>query len=796
MTSGYLRGSNNLLAGASAQGGYTIDNSLRLRSSASAYLNRTPATAGNRKTWTWSGWVKRGKLNSHQFIFCGGLNTTSNLSTQFQFDANNKLYLYSAIGGVSEDIILTTTPIYRDPSAWYHIVLVVDTTQATASNRVKIYVNGEQVTFDTTTYPTLNYDTAVNNTVLHNVANLNNLGAGLTFDGYLAEVNFIDGQALDPSSFGDYNEDTGVWQPAKYAGSYGTNGFYLNFSDATYPTTLAADSSGNGNNWTPNNISLTAGVTYDSMTDTPTIYADGGNYWTFNPLIPVTGATYSSGNLQYTSNSANKSGFASPLPATGKWYWEGVWLTNGGGSNPIIGIAQAGFENTQGGTGELGLRTNGNKFDQAGTETAYGASWTIGDVIGVVVDMDAGTIGFYKNGVSQGTAFTTVLTALTQPVKPMFRVNAANDAFAINFGQRPFTYTPPAGFLPLHTGNLPDVAIVDGSEYFAATTYTGNGGTQSIVNSGGFQPDLVWIKSRSTADSNVFFDSIRGVGRFIRSDATAAENGNSGDLMGAFNSNGVQVNTNLLGTTNGTTNGSGQPQVGWLWKAGGAAVTNELGSITSQVSASPTAGFSVVTYTGTGSAATVGHGLGVAPKMIISKKRSSTGDWNTYSSEISVTQVLYLNLTNAAGTGFAYNQTAPTSTVYSIAGGLDDADDYVAYCFSEVPGYSKFGSYTGNGSADGPFVYLGFRPAFLMVKRTTAAGNWGVWDTTRDTYNAVVYELVPNASDAETTAAGVRLDILSNGFKLRNTGVAYNASGSTYIYMAFAENPFKNSLAR
>ncbi|NDG32989.1 hypothetical protein EB118_23340 [bacterium] len=265
--------------------------------------------------------------------------------------------------------------------------------------------------------------------------------------------------------------------------------------------------------------------------------------------------------------------------------------------------------------------------------------------------------------------------------------------------------------------------------------------------------------------------------------------------MQAFNSNGFQVGGNDY------TNSGSATYVGWQWKGGGTpAVTNNNGSITSTVSANTTAGFSIVTYTGTGANATVGHGLGVAPQMIIVKNRSSVVSWPVYHANLtSAAYAIYLNKTDAQGSfPTLWNSTAPTSTVFSLGTGGSESNgtgNFVAYCFSAVSGYSAFGSYTGNGSTDGPFVFVNFRPRFLMLKRTDAADNWYLYDTARDTFNVVDRHIHPNLSNAEGTGLAF-LDILSNGFKLRQSYTALNASGGTYIYAAFAENPFKVALAR
>ena len=797
---------SNVLAGASGQGGgYVIENSLRFRSSASAYLNRTPGSASNQRTFTFSMWFKRGELGSNQDLYV--VDQDSNHQFFIELNSTNNIRVFDYQPSAF-NLQLVTTAVYRDPSAWYHLVVAVDTTQATAANRCVIYVNGSQVTaLSTATYPTQNYTTMVDTTQPCRIGNAASVSR--PFDGYLTEINFIDGQALTPSDFGDYNIDTGVWQPAKYVGTYGTNGFYLNFSDNTSTTTLGYDQSTNTNNWTANNISLTAGATYDSMTDTPTPYADGGNYAVMNPLAPtsVYNAVMSNGNLTATlTYSSQVNTYSSmPLPTTGKWYWESTVVASNYGV--IIGIRSTVNSSLilAGGTGGYSYyNANGNKYDGA-TASAYGTSWygaSRTDVIGVAYDADTRELTFYLNGTSQGVAFTVTAGEYYPSASHVSGSGSHTEHY--NFGQRPFAYTPPTGFKSLHTGNLPDSAIENGAEYFAATTYTGTGATQSIsndVNGVSFQPDFVWIKNRSAAYSHYLFDSVRGVYNRLFSDNTNAESPDSSQLT-AFNSDGF-----ALGVGTGS-NSTGLAHVGWQWKAGGAAVTNTAGSITSQVSASPTAGFSVVTYTGTGAAATVGHGLGVAPSMVIVKKRSAAGDqWYTYHSSNKLPNAnaadnrVFINLTAASNwDSQAWNNTNPTSSVFSIGSSTEvsaSGATFVAYCFSEVPGYSKFGSYTGNGSADGPFVYLGFRPAFVMVKRTDSAGSWVMYDTARGISNDIDEYFYADTSNAElgdgTTLA---IDSLSNGFKIRHTSSYHNASGGTYIYMAFAETDFANALAR
>jgi hypothetical protein len=329
-----------------------------------------------------------------------------------------------------------------------------------------------------------------------------------------------------------------------------------------------------------------------------------------------------------------------------------------------------------------------------------------------------------------------------------------------------------------------------------ATLYTGNGSTQTITNAAGFKPDLVWQKSRSSTAWHNWIDAVRGVGNRLFSNDTGAESFASNSLT-SFNSNGFSIGAATDWNTNGQTN------VAWQWQAGqGTTSSNTSGSITSTVSVNTTAGFSIVTYTGTGSNATVGHGLGVAPKMVIVKIRSGANDWFVWHTSLtSGAYYLNLNATSAQqSNSVVWNSTIPTSSVFSLgtSGAINGSGStYVAYCWAEIAGFSKFGSWTGNASTDGPFVYTGFRPKFVLFKNSSAATVWIIFDTARNTYNFVDTQLRPNASDADNSAGSAfSMDILSNGFKLRSSDSNFNGSGNTIIYAAFAENPFKNALAR
>ena len=326
------------------------------------------------------------------------------------------------------------------------------------------------------------------------------------------------------------------------------------------------------------------------------------------------------------------------------------------------------------------------------------------------------------------------------------------------------------------------------TDHFNTKLYTGNGGTNAITGVG-FQPDFTWIKARSITKDHLLFDAIRGVTNAIKTNSTAATDTNS-EFLQAFGTDGFTVGNQ------GKINTSSATYVSWNWLGANGTASDSNGSITSTVSVNQTAGFSIVTYTGNGSGATtVGHGLGSVPKMIIIKVRNTTNEWVVYHTSLGATKFIEMNSTGAVQTNTTrFNDTEPTSSVFSLgtAAGLNTSSDtHVAYCFAEKKGYSKFGSYTGNGNADGTFVYTGFRPAWVMVKRTDSGNSWCIFDNKRPGFNETNQYLLAEDSRAELTDMG--FEILSNGFKLRQTFNSVNGSGASYIYLAFAESPFVNS---
>ena len=730
---------------------------------------------------------------------CIGAN--NNNQTRFRFNNDNTIRIDSVDAG-SYSMALVTTQVFRDLSAWYHIVFAVDTTQSTDTNRVKIYVNGERISpglFSTETYPSLNYNTHMNTT------NISYVGYGdatpvFLFDGYMTEINFIDGQALTPSSFGRTNETTGVWSPIAYAGSYGTNGFYLNFSDnsGVTATTLGKDQAGS-NNWTPNNFSVTAGAGNDSLVDTPTPYGTDtgvggevrGNYCTANPLDMNPTLVISNGNLNVTETAgAWLNGRCTFGMSSGKWYAES---TVTGGLYQVFGIANSLAINTgySGGSlvGNWAYGNDGSKIVNGVYTYPYGATFTINDVIGMAFDADAGTLTMYKNGVSQGVLVSGL------PANTYFPwVAVTGSTVSFNFGQRPFAYTAPSGFKALVTTNLPEPTVVQGNDYFNTTLYTGDGTTNRTITTG-LQSDFVWIKRRNDAFGHILFDVIRGAGKTLRSQSTDAESNDGSFYVQQFNSDNF-----LLGNSDNASNASGGTYVSWVWNAGGSNATNTDGTITSTVRANPTAGFSVVTFTsptGTGNFS-AGHGLGVTPEFVIVKSRDATGVWYVYHKSLATDHYLRLNGTNASATAGVQWGAGMTSSVLGLRASYSTVPGAttVAYAFAAIPGFSAFGSYTGNASTDGPFVYTGFRPAFILTKDASNGSFW--WemvDAKRTPINPASETLYANVADAVYTS-GYDKDILSNGFKPRSGNAGHNGSGITYIYAAFAESPFKYSLTR
>jgi hypothetical protein len=755
--------SDFFIHGGGSSSSYEIQKSLRFRASASAYLSRTTTATGNQDLWTWSAWLKRGTLSgaaSYTLFASPIVPATSEESISFTNDA-----LRWGDGATGENY--ATTGVWRDSSAWYHVVFAYDSNNATAGDRMKIYVNGERKT------------TSGSNMALNRNSNFTTTGKALAlgrfsslasayFDGHMSEINFIDGQALTPSDFGQTDSTTGQWVPKAYTGTYGTNGFYLGFDDGTNTTTLGNDQSGNNNDWTLNNISLTAGITYDWMEDTPT-----NNYATLNALSQSgTLSTLSSANLGINCGSGSLSGRLSTIAINNKVYAEVLLSAVGNGTGVGVGFPRNGVVSY---ADSIVYLFNGTKSIYS-TNTAYGAAYTT-NTIGIAVDKNAGTVEFFRDNVSQGVITDSRITTDEQFFAHINQTSGGVSTANWNFGQRPFTYTPPTGFVASCTQNLTTPAIKRGDDYFNAKTRTGTGAVGSVTGQR-FSPDLVWVKARSATLGSRIYDTVRGATKFISSNAVSAE-GTSSNGLTAFNSDGFSFGAD----TDTGTNQNGTTYIDWMWDE------------------SVTAGFDIVSYTGNGANRTIAHGLGVVPKLIIIKKLSaiSSAGWMVYHVNQNASPQngnVYLSATAAyTADATVWNSTAPTSSVFSVGTHIDvnaNTATFVAYLFAEVEGFSKFGSFVGNASADGQFVYTGHSARWVMIKCISTTSDWYIFDTARSSSNVVAAELNANLADAEVTVTS--LDIVSNGFKMRLAGVPNSAQ--TFIYASFAECPFKYSNAR
>ncbi len=761
-------GQLQFLGGEDAFYGFEITNSLRFNDDDSAFLSRTPSSAGNRKTFTFSCWLKRANTDNGSTHFFSAGHTDFNNFAGMQFIGDEIAFQNYNSG--TQVIARSGTALFRDSASWYNIVIAMDSTQSTQADRLKLYVNGTQITsFDGSDADlTLNFEGQFNDTRQHTIGCRQAASQSAFFDGYLAEVNFIDGSALTPSSFGETKEN--IWIPKDTSGlTFGTNGFRLQFKNSSVgsasSSTVGADTSGNNNHFSSNNITTT-----DNMTDSPT-----DNHATMNPAANTFfNGTFSDGNLQIVPGSFT---FATSTigMTSGKYYAEVEFEANSA-AQMLCGISRvkpvANGDNLGSKDGQIGYyNINGNKLVNGATAASYA--------------IDTTKTYFFASG-----DFSS----------------ANNNTMIWNYGANAFTYTPPSGFGKLSTANLPNPAIdpaqgENPTEYWDAQLHTGNGGTQAI-SSFAFQPNWVWIKNRDNADDHYMYDSIRGATKTLHSNKTDAEF-TSPNALQSFDSDGFTTGGD------GGTNRSSQGYVAWAWKAETSqSFSGESGTSDSTVSSSSEAGFSIVKYTG-GSTERVKHGLGAAPEWILVKDLDSASNWAVYHSGLTTNNFLELNGTGAQSSGSnprflssTYGTSVPTSTYffvrnYSGSTTNNTGNEYIAYCFAPKEGYSKFGTYEGTNAAGGPFVYLGFRPALVILKLADSSSNgFFMFDNKRNTHNEVDNYLLANDSGAEINQAARAVDFLSNGFKLR-TDAEFDPNGSgTYVYMAFADQPFKFSNAR
>ena len=919
---------DTIRAGASgAEDEYTIERSIRMDGS-NGYLTRTPTSTGNRKIWTWSGWVKRTRLDNNDYIFtCTSQSGNDGIAALYWKSGNNKLQFYFDTDG-SNPYGDVNNRDYRDVGSWYHIVWQVDASNTTH----RIWVNGVEENITGGQPP--NYSYAMNRSGY--VQTMGTQG----WDGntnrahmYFAECHYSDGYKYEASDFGEINSETGVWSPKKVAINYGTNGFYLNFSDNSNNTaaTLGKDYSGNGNNWTPNGISVSAGVGNDSLEDTPT-----NNFCTLNRLNNIQyNATYNTimeeGGLLMRGGD-NVAGATMTYPKSGKWYCEFSKYGNGFSQGVSVVRADTDIRNLDGVTShasKVTLTTYPELLVRGTNVSNNGTAWEndANAVIGVAVDMDNGAMYFAINntwinsgdptsGSSKTGAVATDLLTVNNGyhyVAPQGYNGNNNSGMYANFGQRPFTYTAPTGYKTLCTKNLPDPAFKNSTKHFETLLYTGDNTSNNQITGLNFAPDFVWLKRRDSSVSHGLFDTVRGARKLLYSDSTNTEN-QYGSLH-TFNSDGFRL------TTGGEGNASGGSYVAWNWNAGAtdgktytvkvvsdsgnkyrfddfgtSAVTLDLaeggtyifdqsdssnsghplrfsttsngthgggseyttgvttsgtpgssgaytqivvaasaptlyyyctqhsgmggqantnstlgssnfdGAIQSVVKANATAGFSIVGYVGNGqnnTDVTIGHGLGVTPAMVIVKKRDSggsEGQWTVLHQKLTSGKNIFLQTYTGEGSYINYIKSMGSSTFTvrtndASAGRVNrSGNNYIAYVFADVEGFSKFGSYVGNGNSNGAFIYLGFRPAFFLLKAKTSDISWYMYDNKRDPDNYVDKELNPHNTQSE--ASGHDLDFLSNGVKIRSSDSSLNYSNYEYIYWAFAESSFKYSRAR
>jgi len=789
---------NNQLAGASgaAGGGYQIKYAARLGTDHS-FLKATTdfVGTGNSNYYTVSFWAKRCGVSTNDMVLhsssVGGSTYYSDYPV-INASADKLVHYYGT--NASAFTAHTSSAVFRDPSAWTHWCIKND-------NGVLTYYANNEVVLTFThggSYRYLianSYDYRINTHEYQSTPN----GIG---DWYIADYYLILDSAFGasdiygPDQFGEYNND-GVWVPKENSLStaqFGEDGCFMEFkqsgtSGAT-ASDIGADTSGNDNHmrlvgsWTSD----------DQVTDTPS-----NNFATLNPLNMSSsgGVTLKDGNLNADATGTATDVMATIFVNSGKYYVEyQINTADSSTSNPVTGIQGVGFPTSP----KANIDRNGG-YDYDGTTGTLSPAftYTTSDVVMMAFDVDAKKIWFGKNGTwynsgdpGAGTG-ETLSWAADGAVAPYVRSRNSSDV-TVNFGQLGFDHPSPTGFSALSTANLPTPAIADGSAYFQTTLFTGTGAVDLEVNqseNSTFQPDFVWAKQRNKTDNHILVDAVRVPPNTLYSNQAAAEVVGTGGIT-SLDADGFTVSGD--GSVWNNINQSGINVAAWQWLAGNGTASNEDGSISSTVSVNDTAKFSIVSWTATGTGSdTIGHGLGVQPSMIIKKERSAGDSW--FVQNINYTDGSYsqfLEGTQAQTSSNAYwNSTFPTSSVFSQGTVMNSGNTCIAYCWAEVEGFSKFGIYTG--STNFPFVWCGFRPAWVMIKCSSVANSWTMYDTARQTYNPDGRYILAESSAAEVASTTVEIDILSNGFKPRDNQNNINGSGRTYIFMAFAEHPFGGS---
>ena len=780
---------------ASPDDSYSIDKSCMFDYASASYLTRTPGSAGNRRTWTMSVWLKMTRLASSTG---GGLVVYKAGSTEFRWsDSNDQLYLNDG------SVFKRTTGVSRDLSGWFHLCIIADTVQSTASERFKVYINGAVPTLTTDTAPAQNFDFDVNNTEAQEIGK----EGSNYWDGYMADFHLIDGTAKAVGDFGETN-DQGVWIPKQYTGgSYGTCGFHLDFADSS---DIGDDNSGQGNDWTATNMG-----TDHIVSDTPT---DNYAILNYNDAHREGSCVLSEGCLKWTNSNTGKSNDVRATfgCSTGKWYWECELDTLGqsGVAREFVGVVGPSWELDSGsggtsfpqvsGNNGYAIQTKGEKIS-GNTTAAYGSAMSAGDIVGVALDLDNGKIWFsingtYPNSGDPAAGSAEAYSSLSGVFQPAFAADygTGNSTLIVNFGQKAFNTAAPTGFNALSTSNL-DYSIEDPSEYFQIATWSGNSSTQTITFDGNsdMQPDLVWIKSRSNSDAHVIQEALTGVGTahaLSRTDSDAVT-----DSVTAFNSDGFALGDGSE-LAFGTVNTSSRTYVSMNWKANGAGSSNTTGTInTTKTSSNTTSGISISTYTGNGTDnATYGHGLGVVPRMLwtfstASSDHRTSSTWvygeTAFSQQVGIDAVGDAFGASDAGLGKVQGGSSTTFTLGTDPAVNGNTVTYMSFAFSEIEGFSRFGSYTGTGSADGPFAFCGFAPMFILFKADRGGETWIMYDRKRSTFNPADDYLYPSSDDSEANNSNYEIDFCCNGFKVRGSESRINRDGEDIIFAAWAKHP-------
>lgn len=719
-----------------------IKNSVRLNSADAAHFTRTPGATGNRQKFTFTKWIKLAEISKadpHTLLYAGA--DSSNCS-RLEI-SNSGAISYSRLDGGVAATQKTSTRVQRDPCAHFMLTLEVDTTLAVAEDRYKIYVGDERITnWSSNTIAAQNSLEYVNHTVPHAIGR--HIGGSIFNAGaYISAVRLTDGSNPGTTAFARRHPKTNQLRPISYAGSFGTNGFHLDFSDgsAATSTALGADRSGNGNNWTPVNISVAAGVGQDWMIDTPT-----KNLCVLNPIEKASDVTLSDGNLQETQGGSFRTTPGSVWANNGKWYAEMTSL-----SGTYQGSAGVVRENAYDIATRIGLGANqpggygynwdGQKMNN-GSSGLYGATFTFGDVIGIALDLDAGTLTFYKNGVSQGLAYSGLPAG-----SYTFASGHFSSTVGWNFGQRPFAFAAPSGFKTLCTKNLPYPSIPKSTNGFVAVTDSG-ANIVTTLSAAAPWPDWIRIYKRREAAEGWRWQFSDDAANYMDSSSTAAK--------AAFPA--------LSGTS----------YVGFALRVGTAygVATGTFAHVN-------------------GAADTITDGFSNARKMILLKRTDGAGSWFVYHPDLTAGKLLYLeqaavetvdgSISTVLASSFVAAATLPSGTYRWIA-------------LSETDGFISLRKHTGNGNADGVFKLLGHRPNLLHTKRIDSIGNHYLQDAKRSTYNPTNELLTFEQASGEFSGSAV--DIVSSGMKIRNTDSSQNAAGGTYVSLSIAEFPFRYANAR